>query len=354
MVYEGLSRSPTPLFNEKVLAGLGAHIAETGRLDEGGVVRALAALRRFRVLAKQAGADAIYTLATAAAREAENGPAFVRDAKKILRGDVHVLTGPEEAHYAALGIVCGFVDPIGVSGDMGGGSVEFTAVDGQPLGNGVTKPLGGLRLQDESGGDVKIARQMCKEALAAVDVLRDHPGTTFYAVGGTWRALGRLHMARCDYPLHVMHDYSITADEALKLCKSLTKGHGAAVRGIEHISTNRRGLLPFGAVLLEQVIKIMKPERIVFQPSACARDISIPCCRQRCKRPTRCLRLPRKWRCCARAPRSTPASWSRLRTMRSRPPDTMKPNASAATGRQRVCWRTSLGGPTRTIGEGRR
>ncbi len=264
VVYEGLSRSPTPLFNEKVLAGLGAHIAETGRLDEGGVVRALAALRRFRVLAKQAGADNIYTLATAAAREAENGPAFVRDAKKILRSEVHVLTGAEEAHYAALGIVCGFVDPVGVAADMGGGSVEFTAVDGQPLGKGVTKPLGGLRLQDESGGDVKIARTMCKEALASVDVLRDHPGTTFYAVGGTWRALGRLHMARCDYPLHVMHDYAITADEALKLCKNLTKGHGAAVRGIEHISTNRRGLLPFGAVLLEQIIKIMKPERIVF------------------------------------------------------------------------------------------
>ena len=48
--YESQSRAPTPTFNEKALCGLGKGVAMTGRLPEDGIVKALAALQRFRVL----------------------------------------------------------------------------------------------------------------------------------------------------------------------------------------------------------------------------------------------------------------------------------------------------------------
>ncbi|MEM8749747.1 MAG: exopolyphosphatase [Pseudomonadota bacterium] len=264
VVYEGLSRSPTPLFNEKVLCGLGGQIAQTGRLNEDGVVRALAALRRFRLLAQQTGADDMFILATAAAREASNGPAFIKEAEAILDRKIHVLTGPEEAKFAAFGIVCGFKSPVGVSADMGGGSVEFTLVDKNPVGEGHTLPLGGLRLRDESEGSLNKARQLCRKALAKNPVLKSSVGGMFYAVGGTWRAFGRLHMARCKYPLHVMHNYEISAEEAKKLCGRLTRDNNSAVRGMEAISSSRQALIPFGAVLLQEIMRIMKPEKIVF------------------------------------------------------------------------------------------
>ena len=264
VVYEGLSRSPTPLFNEKVLCGLGAHIATTGRLDEDGVVRALAALRRFRMLAAQAGADAIHTLATAAAREASNGPDFISEAREILGSDIHVLTGEEEAYYAALGIVCGFHAPVGLSADMGGGSVEFSLIDGQPHGKGLTLPLGGLRLQDESSENVATAKALAKAALSGNDMLKRARGGIFYAVGGTWRAMGRMHMARSSYPLQVMHHYTISGEEAAKLCKRLMRDDYAKARGVNAVSSNRRVLMPYGAALLHEIMKIMKPSHIVF------------------------------------------------------------------------------------------
>ncbi len=264
VVYEGLSRSPTPLFNEKVLCGLGSQIAHTGRLNETGVERALFALKRFRKLAHQAGADEIFTLATAAAREAENGPAFVTAAEEILGEEIHVLTGEEEARYAAYGIVCGFKHAKGVSGDMGGGSVEFTAIDSEPVGQGLTYPLGGLRLQDESRESPKRAREIARESLKDNPVLMEAKGDPFYAVGGTWRAIGRLHMARCNYPLHVMHHYEISYEEARKLCKSLVNGDHTKMRGVGAISNNRRALLPYGAALLLEIMRVMKPEKIIF------------------------------------------------------------------------------------------
>ena len=264
VVFEGLSRSPTPLFNEKVLCGLGANLATTGRLHEEGVERALNALRRFRVLAQQAGADRIHTLATAAAREAQNGPAFIASAKKILGRKVHVLSGAEEAHYAALGIVCGFDQPVGLSADMGGGSVEFVALKRQPQGEGVSFPFGGLRLQENSGGSIKEARRLIRRSLDKHPMLKETRGQTFYAVGGTWRALGRLHMVRNKYPLSVMHHYEISREEAESLCKRVMQEDRDKMRGIGAISSNRRGLLPYGAALLYEIIRVMQPSTIVF------------------------------------------------------------------------------------------
>ncbi len=264
VVYEGLSRSPTPLYNEKILCGLGAHIGSTGKLDDVAVERALATLRRYRMLAEQSGATQIRTLATAAAREAANGPEFIRRATDALGAPIHVLTGIEEAMYAAYGIECGFRNPVGVVADMGGGSVELTRINGVPTGEGVTLPLGGLRLHDQSGGDVIAARHFAREALKSNSVLKAAKGGTFYAVGGTWRAIGRLNMVRSKYPLTVMHHYEISAKEARKLCSRLTGKNGSAIRGIEAISSNRRALMPYGAVLLSEIMSVMKPERIVF------------------------------------------------------------------------------------------
>ena len=266
VIYEGLSRSPTVLFNEKVLCGLGAGLAESGELNPTGVERALAALRRFRALAEQTQCESIHTLATAAAREATNGPAFVKEAERILGEKINVLTGREEAYYAALGIVCGVNKPEGIVGDLGGGSLEYSEVEGRDVEKGRTVPLGGLRLMDDSGGSLARARAIAREHMGGDKILKRGRGGTFYAVGGTWRALGRLHMERNDYPLHVMHEYEVAAREAKALCDEIVAAEEAhrELGGIDAVSSKRQELLPYGAVVLLELMRVMKPERVVF------------------------------------------------------------------------------------------
>src|SRR5262249_47949092 len=115
VIYEGIARSPTILFNEKMLAGLGKGIVSTGKLDPEGVTRAVQEFRRFRALPDQANAEPLYVIATAAAREAQNGPDFIRRAEQILGTEIRVLSGREEAHYSALGIISGFHRPDGIA-----------------------------------------------------------------------------------------------------------------------------------------------------------------------------------------------------------------------------------------------
>ncbi|AQX27939.1 exopolyphosphatase / guanosine-5'-triphosphate,3'-diphosphate pyrophosphatase [Bartonella sp. JB63] len=146
IVYEGLVRSPTVLFNEKVLCGLGRGVAKTGILEEKSIEMTLRALKRFCAICQQIGAGEIYTLATAAAREAKNGSAFIQSAENILQNQIYVLSGNEEAVYSAYGVISTFYRPNGISGDLGGGSLELISINDSNLGEGITLPLGSLRL----------------------------------------------------------------------------------------------------------------------------------------------------------------------------------------------------------------
>lgn len=264
VVYEGIVRSPTVLFNEKILCGLGKGLAKTGRLNEKSVGAALRALKRFRALAEQAGAISLHVIATAAAREAENGPDFIAQAEAILGRHIEVLSGKEEAQYSALGVISGFHNPHGVSGDLGGGSLEMMHVSGHEMGQGITLPLGGLRLQDMSNDDLNYATTISREYIEKAELLKRSEGQIFYAIGGTWRNLAKLHMTSKNYPLHVMHGYEVELQDALSFLKKVTAGDVNDMKGIEAVSKNRRQLLAYGATVLLAVLEAMKPSKIVF------------------------------------------------------------------------------------------
>ncbi|OYW43236.1 MAG: exopolyphosphatase, partial [Azorhizobium sp. 12-66-6] len=148
VVYEALTRAPTPIFNEKALCGLGREVLSTGRLADDAVEKAYSALRRFRALCDAMGVETLYALATAAARDAQNGPSFIADCEAICRTTVEILSGRREAELAAFGIVSGVHAPDGIAGDLGGGSLELVDIRGGTVGEGITMPLGSLALQD--------------------------------------------------------------------------------------------------------------------------------------------------------------------------------------------------------------
>ena len=263
VVYDGLRRSPTPVFNEKILCGLGKGIAITSRLNESAVVRAIAALKRFRTLAKQIGCNEVYAVATAAAREATNGEEFIEQAEKALGAGIDILTGKEEARYAALGVVAGIPDADGVVGDLGGGSLELIDVEDGKLFDGVTLPLGPLRLMDMSGDNMGRARKIVDEYLHDTRVLDKLKNRSFYAVGGTWRNLARIHLAHAHYPLHVLHEYTMTRQQAQSIAELVSGMSGAALKDVKDVSKSRANTMPYGSMVLERLIDIGKPKDVV-------------------------------------------------------------------------------------------
>ncbi|CAA2106443.1 Exopolyphosphatase [Methylobacterium bullatum] len=268
VAYDGLNRAPTPLYNEKVLCGLGRNVFSTGRLNEEAVRRALSALARFRILCETMRVGRVFVLATAAARDAQNGPEFLAAAEAACGHRIELLSGRREAELSALGVISGFHTPDGVVGDLGGGSLELVDVRGATVGQGVTMPLGGLALQDLSGGSVKKALKIARENLAkAAPQLETLRGRSFYAVGGTWRALARLHQAARGYPLHVMHGYSIEPSDELSFLEVVERTDAALLQDVEAVSEARRPLLAYGAVVLEEIIRVGRPRELAISAS---------------------------------------------------------------------------------------
>jgi len=264
VVYEGLTRSPTPLFNEKTLAGLGREVQTKGMLPADAVKNAYDALKRFRALCDLMRVKRLWVVATAACRDAKNGKTFIREAERICRARIDLLSGAREAKLTTLGVISGFHEPDGVVGDLGGGSLELAEVDGIHVGPGVTLPLGGLALQDRAAKSIKKAEKIVKNALSKLPQMKAVRGRTFYAVGGTWRALARLHMWQTGYPLHVMHGYVVRADEALEFSRLVSRVSADTLSQIDVVNAARRPLLAYAALVLEHIVRKGKPKQVVF------------------------------------------------------------------------------------------
>ncbi len=265
VVYEAMTRSLVPIFNEKTLCGLGREVQSTGLLAPDAVAKALTALRRFRALCKIQKVGRVYAIATAACRDASNGPDFIAKAERICGVPIEILSGPREAKLSALGVISGVHKPDGIVGDLGGGSLELIDVRGNQVRGGVTLPLGSLALQDLSHKSLKRAERIVRNELSGIPRLKAGRGRTFYAVGGTWRSLARIHIIQSEYPLRVMHGYSIPAAEALDFAQRLRRLAAAdMLANIEAVADARRPLLTYAALVLEYIIRVVRPKTIVF------------------------------------------------------------------------------------------
>ncbi len=263
VVYEGASRNPIPIFNEKVLAGLGRNIVSTGRLDGEGVARAVAELERFRAICNGLSVGRIEAVATAAVREASNGPEFVKEASARCGVPIRVLSGKDEARLTAYGVLCGMPEAEGLVGDLGGGSLELVALKAGEVKEGVTLPIGALRLMDRAGGDIGKARREVDEAMSTVPWLDQFRGQRLYAVGGAWRSLAKIHMARTDYALRMLQHYEMSRGQAREIAGLIGSFGARSLENIAEVSRRRVETLPYGAVVLERLLSFAKVKKVV-------------------------------------------------------------------------------------------
>ena len=263
LVYDRLSRAPLPVFNEKVLCGLGRDLARTGRLHPEGVEMALRNLARFRGLLDGMAVKHVDVIATAAVRDAEDGEDFVAEVKRQCRLSVGTISGAEEARLSAMGVLSGTPGADGVMGDLGGGSLELVALDRMTIGRQVTLPLGPFRLMGSKMTRSEV-RAHVDEVFAGQDWLADYRGRTFYPVGGAWRSLAKVHMARTRYPVHIIHHYSVPGPQVQQLASVIARQGKASLERLPAVNRRRLETLPHASLVLESLLKAMAPAEVVF------------------------------------------------------------------------------------------
>ena len=263
VVYHGRTRMPEAMFNEKVMAGLGRGLAANGRLSDSAMAVAVAGLKRFAALTRAMGIAHVRTVATAAVREAQNGPAFIARVADECGLAIEVIDGEAEARGAALGLVSGIPDADGVVGDLGGGSLELIRVAGGAMGRRISLPIGALRLDAVRKRDRRALGPFIAKALDTIDWAGEGKGRPFYMVGGSWRALAQIHIWMTGHPLPIVHQYEMPASAPAKLFRSLAHTDLATLKAVPHLSTSRLPSLPGAAMLLAAVVKKLGSSSVI-------------------------------------------------------------------------------------------
>ena len=262
VLYRIDGRAIWSVFNEKVLAGLGRDLTATGRLSPEGVTSTLMALSRFRALVDASRPGLVFAAATAAVREARDGEEFRQRVERETGFHLTVLSGEEEARFAALGVIAGAPDSRGVVGDLGGASLELVRLGPDGPAGGVTLPLGPFAMPSHRGFDAGAVRAAAHSRLVPLE--RTFKTETLHAVGGAWRNLAMLHMRMSDYPLAIVHQYEISRREVLEATRFISQQSRGSLERVEGISKRRVEALPHAAIVLEALVERLNIQRVVL------------------------------------------------------------------------------------------
>ena len=262
VVFDGAPRSPAYFYNEKIMCALGAGLSDTGRLNPRGRERALDALCRFAALARGMGLQSVMAVATAAVREALDGPDFVEEVARRTGLRLDVIPGDEEARLSAQGVMLGWPGSFGLVCDIGGSSMELADLDQGQVGRRVTSPLGGLKLQEFKGGQKALGKHIAEVIDRLHEEMGRETGMRIFLVGGSWRAIARIDMERRNWPLTVLHEYRMTPAAVAATRSFIAENDVMAMRTRLSISEDRMVLVPFAVQVLDELVRVFRPKDI--------------------------------------------------------------------------------------------
>ena len=265
VIFDRLENALVPLYNERVFCALGRGLAtEEALLDREAMEEATRTVIRFTRLAEALGVGDTEFIATAAIREARNGRHLVRDIEAAGGTRIRVLDGTEEARFSALGVVAGMPRATGIMGDLGGGSLELVEIHHGRIGRQATLPLGTMRMSGAWTEDPRQTGRRLREALSRIEWLGERRRANFYPVGGSWRALARLHIERTDHPLRIIHDYALPATELATFAASIGRLRPATLGSTPGFGRRRARHLPYAATLLAELLDTTAPRTVRF------------------------------------------------------------------------------------------
>jgi exopolyphosphatase/guanosine-5'-triphosphate,3'-diphosphate pyrophosphatase len=225
------------------------------------------ALRRFIAMGRNMEIASLHVMATAAIRDAKDGPNFARYIEDTYDIEVDTISGKKEAKLGAFGVCASMYRPQGITGDLGGGSLELVKVNDGQIGDHASVALGSLRMIDESKGDRDKLRKLIGKRFDELKWLDNGKTPNFYAIGGSFRALAKMHMAANSYPLRILHEYKVDAKDFGAFVRNIAEMSESKLEKFPGAAVKRVPALPGAAMVLEHIIDHARPDSIIFSAS---------------------------------------------------------------------------------------
>ena len=263
VVFDGPKRSPLYLYNEKVFFRLGMHSFGGKPFDTNVLQQVSRIIERYVAICKNMKTSKIIMFGTSALREASNSTALVEFIRKKTNVGVDIISGEKEALYAAQGILLGFPNAEGVICDLGGNSVEFANIKKNVVTDCKSALLGPLTIKNLGVKFEKLDNYI-RDQLASITNVYEVKDKSFFLIGGSWRAIAKIHMQRIKYPLKIIQGYKVESKKLKKTLEFIRSSSFLTKNDEINISLGRLALLPQAARLLEIIINEFKVKVLTF------------------------------------------------------------------------------------------
>jgi Exopolyphosphatase len=221
LVYEIYSNNAFKIIDEeKRMTRLGQFIDEKDNLTTEGIDKLIITLEFFKILCEKNNVEEIIVVATEAVRRAKNQDKITSLVKDRLSLDIRILTGLEESAYGYLSIKATIDIDDALLIDIGGSSMEITLVKDKKIVNGISLPIGSIPLTklfplDNPPNNTGISefKKFINKEFDKLTWLKNGKNLPLIGIGGTARSIGKIHKKFINYPLDLVHNYTMTSDE---------------------------------------------------------------------------------------------------------------------------------------------
>jgi exopolyphosphatase/guanosine-5'-triphosphate,3'-diphosphate pyrophosphatase len=260
----------TLLDEQKETVRLDASVEISGLLEGPAVEHAVDTIRLFKRLCDVNGVTRIIGLATAAVRKAQNKQRFIDLVQQQTGVSFSVISGMQEAEYDYIGVINSTSIEDGLIVDIGGGSTELVRFEHRRLVHATSLPFGAITLTDSFLGRSKPKPDDVDRVNAFIQgKLREHawaafPGAALIGVGGTIRNAAKIHQARSNYRLPLLHGYAMPVADIKSLWEDLRNTTISQRKKMRGLSDDRADIFLGGMAVLVNVLEFSHIDNIVI------------------------------------------------------------------------------------------
>lgn len=260
------------LDDEREQTRLGYRLRATGRIDDSRAAATLEALKRMKATADAFGAVEIRAVATAALRDAENGPSFAATATDQCGLTLEIISPEEEADLAVRSVRRRFAldrQPAAIA-DLGGGSMEVVFTTGGRVDRAHSMPLGAVVLTEQFVSSDPLKATDWVVLRDAIDLVLDQtvgdapfPTPDLIGSGGTFTTIATMAMHDRAGESGNVQGYSMTLAEFEHQLERLKLAPLAVRQGFPGLSPDRADIIVAGAAAVSRLARHIGAHRIL-------------------------------------------------------------------------------------------
>lgn len=250
---------------------LASGLAESKRLDEFAMARALQALRRMREVADRRGVKRLAAVATSAVREALNGKEFVERVRRDIGIPLKIIDAATEASLSWRSVAHHF--PLGAGraliADIGGGSLELIGAVNGLVELTESLPLGAVRLTEQylfegksRTREVATLRKKVRRQLKKAGRWREWSNAAIIGSGGTFTNLGRMVLTRRGLSAESVHGEIVKTAEVEQLLEWLCSLNVERRRQVPGLNPQRSDIILAGLAVTAELLSLVEARNL--------------------------------------------------------------------------------------------